>query len=329
MTLKQLGILYVCLAASLGCAARAGELLTVPGRSLVAEPAQPLPAAPVLNPKRLALGQKLFHEPRLSSDGVMTCATCHDLAKGGADGRRFSPTIGGGFRTRNTPTIFNAALLPAFNWDGNVVGLRQEVGTVIESKTALNIQWNSALKMLRSDASYAAAFREAYGRRADRDNVIDALATFIESLVTTLSRFDRFLHGDYAALTDEEKDGYRLFKAYGCSSCHQGRLLGGTLFAPFGIFGNYVKDRGNVTDADNGRYNLTKNTDDKFVFRVPSLRDVALTAPYFHDGGAKDLDEAVELMGKYMLGRELTKNDITAIVRFLKTLTGRLDDQRT
>jgi cytochrome c peroxidase len=165
------------------------------------------------------------------------------------------------------------------------------------------------------------AFQAIYGDGLQPRNIQDAIATFERSLVTP-SRFDRYLRGDSGAISEQEKRGYELFKSYGCVACHQGVNVGGNMFQTFGVLGNYFKDRGNETEADLGRYTVTQNELDRHVFKVPSLRNVALTAPYFHDGTAPTLEAAVDVMFRYQLGREAPAADKTAIIMFLKSLTG-------
>ena len=166
------------------------------------------------------------------------------------------------------------------------------------------------------------AFNASYANGIKSETIKEAIATFERSLITPNSRFDRFLRGDRGSLTDEEKDGYGLFKSYGCASCHQGMNAGGNIFQKFGVMGNYFADRGKETKADLGRFNATGDQADRHVFKVPSLRNIALTAPYFHDGSASSLEEAVEVMSKYQLGRRLPPEDVARIVAFLKTLSG-------
>lgn len=291
---------------------------------LAGEPTAPLPAVDKPEVVKLALGERMYSDPRLSGNGTMTCSYCHDLTKGGSDGMRLSETMDGGTRSRNTPTIFNVAMLSSFNWDGAVLSLHDEVQAVMESKKALGVDWNKVEALLKTDRFYSDGFRVAYSGRISRETIVDAMVTYVASLVTPDSAFDRYLKGEANALTTEQKQGYGLFKSYGCSSCHQGQLLGGNLYAPFGVFGNYVKERGDETEADWGRFNVTKQETDKYVFRVPSLRNVALTSPYFHDGSVSELKEAVSVMAKYQLGRDIPPEDIHKIVKFLEALTGRL-----
>ena len=187
---------------------------------------------------------------------------------------------------------------------------------------------------LRQDSALAAEFSTIYQDGITNRNIVDATATFTRSLITP-SRFDRYLRGDGQAINSEELRGYERFKSYGCVACHQGVNVGGNMFQKFGVMGDYFQDRGNITSADLGRFNVTKREADKHVFMVPSLRNVELTAPYFHDGSAPTLEAAVEVMFKYQLGRTAPLEDKALIIKFLKTLTGEqqpkltVDDVRT
>ena len=183
--------------------------------------------------------------------------------------------------------------------------------------------WESIIAKLKSDREYTKRFSSVYADGITPDNVRNALATFERSLVTPNSKFDRFLRGERAAISNLEKDGYRRFKSLGCVACHQGVNVGGYMFQSMGVMGNYFKDRKTpVTEADLGRFAVTKREHDKHVFRVPSLRNVELTAPYFHDGSAATLEDAVKTMAKYQLGKDISTEETRAIVAFLKTLTG-------
>jgi len=187
--------------------------------------------------------------------------------------------------------------------------------------------WPLVLKKLGKDAAYPAAFSKLYAGGMTATNIKDAIATFERSLITPNSRFDQFLQGNAAALTAPEKHGYDLFQSYGCASCHQGVNLGGNMFEKMGLMGDYFADRGNVTEADNGRFNVNHNPESLHEFRVPSLRNVALTAPYFHDGNAATLEEAIAVMVKYQLGRAMPAGDLNDIAAFLRSLTGELAGQ--
>jgi cytochrome c peroxidase len=282
-----------------------------------AEPITPLPAAPGLEPAKRQLGEKLFRDPRLSRGNTMACASCHHLEQAGNDGRDRPTGINGGRLDFNVPTIFNAALRFRLNWRGNFRTLEELTEAVLLDAKLMNTTWDELLAKLRTDPDYRDSFR-IYGGDLEPWQVLDALATFQRSLLTPNSRFDRWLQGERRALTQEEEQGYQLFKSYGCIACHQGVNVGGNLFQRFGIF----TDRPVVSAADLGRFTITGQERDGRVFRVPSLRNVAATAPYFHDGSEPSLAGAVRTMAQSQLGRSMTDEEIDRVVRFLRTLTG-------
>jgi cytochrome c peroxidase len=285
------------------------------------EPITPVPAAEALDPAKIELGRRMFHDVRLSRGDRVSCASCHDLARGGDDGRARSETNDGRPSDFNASTVFNAALNARLNWRGNFRTLTEQNEAVLLDPRLMNATWPELLAKLRADADYHAAFKALYGG-PEREHVLDALATFQRSLLTPDARFDRYLRGERDAITAEEARGYQLFKAYGCIACHQGVNVGGNLFQRFGVFYDPFAARGNAGAADLGRYTITGREDDRKVFRVPSLRNVAVTSPYFHDGSAASLAEAVDIMARSQLGRELPRDDIDLIIRFLRTLTG-------
>jgi cytochrome c peroxidase len=288
-------------------------------RPVLGEPIVPIPTARTEDPKRVALGEQLFQETRLSRDGGRSCATCHPLPQGGMDGRPRALTADGTAHPRNTPTVFNVGLSSSYNWDGIADTLEAHAEIVLHNPRLMNITWPEILTRLGADAGYVARFRATYPDGLTRPNVLDALASFERSLVTPDSRFDRYLRGERDALTDSEREGYRLFKSYGCATCHQGVNVGGNMFQKFGVFS---KQRVQDLDSDLGRYHITRVARDRGVFRVPSLRNVAVTAPYFHDGRADSLAMAVDTMAKVQLARTLQPEEIDLIVQFLHTLTG-------
>ena len=285
------------------------------------EPIEPLPTVPALDRKVVALGRRLFHEPRLSGDGKVSCSSCHDLAKGGVNGRSLSIGVNGIQGLVNAPTVYNASLNFVQFWDGRAATLEEQVGGPITNRFEMGSSWEKVLSALRADASLAADFATLPGGVTEA-NVRRALADFERTLVTHGSPFDRFLAGDDKALSAEARAGYEMFKSVGCIACHQGRNVGGNMFQRFGVLGDYFKDRGHVSDADYGRYNVTRNESDRYVFRVPSLRNVALTAPYFHDGSAATLTQAVQVMARYQLGRKLSDEQVQEIIAFLGSLVG-------
>lgn len=286
------------------------------------EPIGVLPKVPDLNPRRVALGKRLFNETRLSADGKVSCATCHDLARGGDDGKPRSPGVNGKLGSVNAPTVLNASLNFVQFWDGRAATLEEQVGGPITNPLEMGVSFPQVLATLKANPSYVADFQAAFPDGVTEQNVRTAIADFERTLVTPGSRFDRFLGGDRTALDAEAQKGYETFKSVGCIACHQGSNVGGNMFQRFGVLGDYFKDRGNVTEADYGRYNVTKSESDRFVFRVPSLRNVEHTAPYFHDGSAQTLTEAIQVMARYQLGRKLADGQVTAIIAFLKSLSG-------
>lgn len=288
-----------------------------------AEPITPIPepAPEQVDPARLALGRALFHDPRLSKDASVSCASCHPLDRGGMDGRARSIGVGGQLGVINTPTVFNAALHFRQFWDARARDVREQVEGPLTDAREMGNTWPAILATLEGDPAYRKQFASLYGG-VTQQAVQDAIGTFVESLLTPDAPFDRWLRGDDRALTPAQLEGYRRFKSMGCVACHQGVAVGGNMLQTFGIMGDYFADRGDITRADLGRFNVTGVESDRHRFKVPSLRNVALTAPYFHDGTAATLDEAVRVMIRYQLGREPVEGDVKSIVAFLETLTG-------
>ncbi|WP_256390452.1 cytochrome-c peroxidase [Pseudomonas yamanorum] len=286
------------------------------------EPLKPLPPIPQLDPATVELGRQLFNETQLSVNNTKSCASCHDLQNGGADNRAFSLGFDGKPVTLNTPTVFNASLNFKQFWNARVDTLQAQVEQVVTSPMEMGNDWKTVIQTLSALPHYQATFRQIYPDGITPANVQNALATYERTLLTPNSRFDQYLQGDTDILTLQEKYGYQRFKEYGCIACHQGTNIGGNMYQKFGVMGDYFKARGNPTEADLGRYLVTRDEEDRNVFKVPSLRNVAVTAPYFHDASAKTLEDAVDVMFKYQLGRVPSTEDKTLIVLFLKTLTG-------
>lgn len=285
----------------------------------------PLEQAPRQDPELIALGKDLFHDRRFSRDDSISCASCHPLERGGADGMRFSVGVEGRLGAINAPTVYNSAFHISYFWDGRAATLEALVlDGPLQNPVELDSSWEQLLPKLRQDESLRRRFRTLFDDGLTRRNVAHAIATFLRSLVTTESPFDRWLAGEKEALSAQAKRGYRLFRSYGCIACHQGRNVGGNMYATMGIMGDYFKDRGTeITRSDLGRYNVTGRESDRHLFKVPSLRLAALTPPYFHDGTAATLDEAVRIMGRYQLGRDIPAEERADIVAFLKSLVGR------
>jgi cytochrome c peroxidase len=286
------------------------------------EPITPIPLSLALDLPRVALGERLFHDVRLSHDNTRACTTCHPLQRGSMDGRPRAITATGTLHLRNTPTIFNVGLNAAFNWDGIANTLEAHAEIVLLHPSLMRTTWPELLAKLQADADYVSRFNTAYAGGLTRAHVLDALASFERSLLTPNARFDRYLRGEQQALTAPEQQGYRLFKSYGCVACHQGVNIGGNMYQKFGIFAAPGGPGSPVAVVDVGRYGVTQVPRDREVFRVPSLRNVAVTAPYFHDGRAATLEEAVDTMARVQLGRTIPPEEIGLIVRFLHTLTG-------
>ena len=286
------------------------------------EPIRPIPLHIKLNEKKVALGEKLFHDPQLSHDNSISCASCHDLSTGGTDRRVRSIGINGAVGSVNSPTVFNSGFHFKQFWDGRAETLEDQIDGPLHGPKEMGSNWAETIAKLKRSSYYVSTFGELYTDGMQKQNIKDAIATFERSLYTPNARFDQFLRGDSNAITGEEKEGYRLFKEYGCIKCHQGIGVGGNMFETFGVMADYVADRGNVTQADFGRFNVTGDEEDRYRFKVCSLRNVALTPPYFHDGSAQTLEEAIAIMAKYQLGRKLPPEEIDLMVKFLRTLTG-------
>jgi cytochrome c peroxidase len=268
------------------------------------------------------LGERLFHDVALSGSRTVACASCHLLDRGGDDGR--SQPIGADGRPLdfNAPTLFNVALNYRLNWRGNFRTLEEHNEAVLLDRRLMHATWEELLPRLRSEKDYVRSFAAIYGDGPTRAQVLDALAAFQRSLLTPNARFDRYLAGERDAITPEEERGYQLFKSYGCAACHQGANVGGNLSQRFGVFSEPIITQWRRTNADLGRFAFTGAENDRYLFRVPSLRNVAVTAPYFHNGAVASLPEAVDIMARVQLGRELPTEDRDLIVKFLTTLTG-------
>jgi cytochrome c peroxidase len=267
------------------------------------EPITPIPPPPAADPQKLALGERLFGDTRLSADGTLACSSCHDLQTNGASSDSSNAAHDPSKHPFNTLTVFNAALSFRLNWEGNFRALDAHVESSLENPVNMRTSVAEVVAKLNADPEMVQQFRAAYGQAPDRAGFLDALTTFERSLLTPESRFDRWLGGDRSALSDEELNGYQLFKSLGCSSCHQGVNVGGNLFQRQGIFRRLASPKPEIV-------------------RVPSLRNVAATPPYFHDGSEPNLGDAVRKMAAAQLDRTLSDQQVDNIVGFLRTLTG-------
>jgi len=286
------------------------------------EPIQPIPLQVDVDPRIVKLGERLFNDARLSGDNSISCAHCHSLDLGGADAIKHSFGVEGREGPINSPTVFNSGLSFVQFWDGRAATLEDQVDGPVQAGKEMDSKWLDVIRKLSADVSYSREFKSIYKSGVTREGIKNAIAEFERSLITPNGRFDRYLRGEESAITTDEKRGYQIFKEYGCVSCHQGASVGGNMYQTFGVMGDYFKDRGNITKVDQGRFNVTGKEEDRHLFKVPSLRVVTLTSPYFHDGSTEKLEDAIKVMAKYQLGREIPKQDIELIVKFLHTLPG-------
>jgi cytochrome c peroxidase len=285
------------------------------------EPIKPLSLETKLDSAKVALGARLFGDVRLSKNNDVSCFSCHNFTQaGGADSRVRSIGTNGRKGPINSPTVLNSDLNTVQLWSGAFNSLEEQVARVIKNPLVFDMDWQQIAQKLQKDENMQATFAAIYKDGMTEKNFADAIAEFERSLRTP-SRFDQFLLGNVNAITVDERRGYEKFKSYGCVACHQGMGVGGNMFQKFGVLGDYFKDRGKLEKVDMGRFNVTNDPADKHVFKVPGLRNVEYTAPYFHDGSAATLNDAVEVMFKYQLGRSAPLVDKELIVRFLKTLS--------
>jgi cytochrome c peroxidase len=307
--MKLLNILSLATALTLSMA-------LVPARA--EEAIKPIAPAVVKDAKLVELGKKLFFDPRLSKSGFISCNSCHNLSMGGTDNLKTS--IGHNWQKGpiNAPTVLNASLNVAQFWDGRALTLKDQAGGPIANPGEMAFTHDLAIELLRSIPGYVSEFKSTFGNDTiNIDEVTKAIAAFEETLVTPNSRFDQWLKGDKNALTADQLAGYELFRDSGCTACHNGSAVGGNTFQKMGVVEPYKS-----TSPAEGRIAVTKEEADRFHFKVPTLRNVELTYPYFHDGEAKTLPQAVEVMGRIQLGKKFTDAENAKIVAFLTTLTG-------
>ncbi|MCE1185922.1 MAG: cytochrome-c peroxidase [Rhodocyclales bacterium] len=282
------------------------------------EPIQPIQPAKVTNPAAVELGKMLFFDTRLSKSGFISCNSCHNLSMGGTDNLKSS--IGHGWQKGpiNAPTVLNSRFNLAQFWDGRAADLKAQAGGPIANPGEMAFTHELAVETLKTIPGYLSAFRKAYGSdEVSVDRITSAIAAFEETLVTPNSRFDKWLKGDKKALSADELAGYKLFKDSGCVACHNGPAVGGGSYQKLGLVEAYK-----TSNPAEGRYAVTGKDADRFTFKVPTLRNVELTYPYFHDGAANTLPEAVDTMGRVQLGKKFTAEENARIVAFLRTLTG-------
>lgn len=284
----------------------------------LSEPIQPIVPASEVDLAQVELGKKLFFDPRLSKSGFISCNSCHNLSMGGSDNLKTS--IGHNWQEGpiNSPTVLNSSLNVAQFWDGRAADLKAQAGGPIANPGEMAFTHTLAVDVLSSIPQYVTEFKLTFGTdEITIDQVTQAIAEFEKTLVTPNSRFDQWLLGDSNAMSADELAGYELFKSSGCVACHNGPAAGGNSFQKMGLIKPYQTE-----NAAEGLIGVTGNDADRFKFKVPTLRNVDMTYPYFHDGEAQSLTEAVDVMGQLQLGREFTEEENGLIVEFLKTLTG-------
>ncbi len=284
--------------------------------ALNAEPITPIPQSVEVNEQKAKLGKKLFFDTILSADNTISCATCHDLQNGGDDGLKFSFGIGGQEGSINSPTVYNSAYNFRQFWNGRAKDLTHQTYGPIENPVEMGNKLDKLIVTLNK-TPYKKEFENIYSDGVTKKNIGDAIAEYEKTLITPNSPFDNYLRGDKSAISQNEKDGYELFKTKGCIACHHGVNVGGNLYNKFGVMREVESKRV-------GRYEVTKNKADKYYFKVPTLRNIAQTAPYLHDGRYDKLEDVVKFMARYQLGRTVSQEEVDKIVSFLYSLSGEI-----
>ncbi|MBO5498940.1 MAG: heme-binding domain-containing protein [Bacteroidales bacterium] len=289
-----------------------------------AEPVRPIDQSIEVDDAKAALGFALFHDPRLSVDNTVSCSTCHALETAGVDNHQYSHGVNDQLGGVNAPTVYNAVYNFVQFWDGRAATLAaQAAGPPLNPVEMASPSFDDIIAKLKADREFSKAFNAVYPDGLTEANITDAIEEFERTLITPNSRFDKWLLGDDSALTADELNGYELFKQYDCATCHVGQNLGGQSYELMGLRKHYFADRGlELTVEDNGRFKETQDERDRHRFKVPGLRNVEHTWPYYHDGTRETLEEAVRDMGIYQSGVELTSAEVDKITAFLKTLTG-------
>lgn len=270
------------------------------------------------NPAKVELGKQLFFDPRLSMSGIISCNTCHNLSYSGTDNLKTS--IGHKWQAGpvNSPTVFNSSLQIAQFWDGRALDLKEQAAGPIAANVEMAMPHTLAVNVIASIPGYREQIKRVYqSEQVTLDQITDAIAEFEKTLVTPNAPFDKWLRGEDDAITEQQLAGYQLFKQAGCVACHYGEALGGKSFMKMGLVAPYQSD-----SPSQGRFDVTGKEMDRFMFKVPTLRNVALTYPYFHDGAAETLEEATQIMGQLQLNRNFTEAELASLVAFMESLTG-------
>ena len=292
------------------------------------EPLQPLMKSLPTDSAKVALGHDLFHDTRLSADNTISCASCHDLGTAGVDRHQFSDGINGLLGGVNAPTVYNAALNFVQFWDGRAADLKEQAaGPPLNPVEMGCTSFDQICEALAQDKEFTKRFLEVYPEGYSQSTITEAIAEFEKTLLTP-SRFDSYLMGDKNALTEEEQEGYDLFKKNKCATCHVGVNIGGQSYEYMGVTKSYFDYRNTgLTDGDNGRFAVTQKEADRHRFKTPTLRNVMLTYPYMHDGSIETIEDAVRIMHEFEIGHDVTDAELTKIVAFLKSLTGEYKGQ--
>ena len=288
------------------------------------EPVRPIAQSVSVDERKMKLGDMLYHDTRLSSDNTVSCASCHDLSTAGVDNKQYSEGVDGQKGGVNAPTTFNAVYNFVQFWDGRATTLaEQAAGPPLNPVEMASKSFDEIVAKLEKNKAVKQAFEEIYPDGITEANITNAIEEFERTLITPNAPFDAYLLGNEGAISAQAKQGYELFKKYDCATCHVGPNLGGESYELMGLRNHYFAERGmELTVEDDGRYKQTQQERDRHRFKVPGLRNVALTWPYYHDGTRTTLADAVRDMGKYQSGVELGEQQVDDIVAFLNTLTG-------
>ena len=297
------------------------------------EPVRPLPDTYPHDSLKAVLGEMLYHDTRLSADGTISCATCHGIETAGVDNKRYSEGIGGQLGGVNAPTVFNSAFNFVQFWDGRAATLAEQAGGPPLNPVEMGCEsFDEIVARLSEDRAFVKKFRSVYPEGLSQATITDAIAEYEKTLITPDSPFDLYLKGDKSAMTENQIEGYSLFKEYGCATCRAGENMGGLSYELMGQRDNYFEDRelvlkSGLTDGDNGRWAQTGIERDRYRFKTPGLRNVTLTWPYYHDGSVATLEDAVRMMAKYQSGKKISDSDCRKIVDFLGALTGQYEGE--
>ena len=292
------------------------------------EPIRPIPDSIAVDAAKVQLGKELYHDTRLSGDGTVSCATCHGIETAGVDNDQFSEGIAGQLGGINAPTSYNAAFNFVQFWDGRAATLaEQAAGPPLNPVEMGSKSFEEIAAKLSEDADFSKRFLASYPEGINEKTITDAIAEYEKTLLTPHSPFDLYLKGDKTAMTEEQIEGYAIFKDYKCATCHAGVNMGGLSYELMGQRDNYfqnreINEKSGLTDSDNGRWAQTKVERDRYRFKTPTLRNVALTWPYYHDGSVSTLEKAIEMMAEFQVGRKMSEPEIAKVKTFLDAQTG-------